>query len=444
MSGITVGSIAELLAAIGAVVGLFLIAFQIRSEREQSARQADVESLLKLSDEFKALWNERWTEHVQVFRTASRPMLKRDITEVRYMLNWVNWIGTMNRVGVIPDHSAMLDPAAIGPAMSEILRLGRPMIQEDVWRYGPSYWSDLLPIARSIHAGAAGSPSMDCEWLLRMLQPGSDLNTRVGRERIAPASSEGTASGEEYPKSVIDELRPRFDHAETQLHAGGWRSTDWILRTLEIGPGDTVLDLCCGEGASLAWIAQVTGARCVGLDKNRGAIARASRDAQRLGVGALCRFEECDVLEEPFDLEDGSVTHIIGQDPDALANARSDHTFAELFRVLRPGGVFFFHHWVPQRGVPEEVQARFDEANVESGYPSHVGVNAERYIGQLERAGFTAINEYDLSDLYTETHRATVDKLKREVLGRSVWTETWLELGRMHPLGVGIACRAPA
>jgi ubiquinone/menaquinone biosynthesis C-methylase UbiE len=101
-------------------------------------------------------------------------------------------------------------------------------------------------------------------------------------------------------------------------------------------PGQTALDIGCGTGRETVFLAKL-GYRAIGVDMTKTALEKARRRAEQAGVDV--DFREGNVLEMP--VADASVDfandcgcfHVIPeQDREKYA--------AELYRVLKPGGVF--------------------------------------------------------------------------------------------------------
>ena len=112
-----------------------------------------------------------------------------------------------------------------------------------------------------------------------------------------------------------------------------------LFRSLQLGPGDTVLDLGCGSGRTLVWNAD-TGASLTGVDISpffsREALERAELvlgDVRRLPIAdaAFTKAWSLDVFE-----------HV---SLDALREV-----LGELHRVLAPGGVVFVYTHVRKNG----------------------------------------------------------------------------------------------
>lgn len=118
------------------------------------------------------------------------------------------------------------------------------------------------------------------------------------------------------------------------FHPGGPRLTRRLLRALEAGPADTVLDVACGAGGSAVLAAGEAGCRVVGVDIAIGALAAAASRAHPLELAAQPRFVGADA--ERLPLRDASVDGALCECalclfPDKGRAAR------EIARVLRPG-----------------------------------------------------------------------------------------------------------
>jgi demethylmenaquinone methyltransferase/2-methoxy-6-polyprenyl-1,4-benzoquinol methylase len=139
---------------------------------------------------------------------------------------------------------------------------------------------------------------------------------------------------------MFDAIAPRYDLLNHLLSGGldlRWRAK--AVRALALRGGETVLDVCTGT-ADLA-IASATAspgaASVVGLDF-AGQMLRLGREklAQR-GLGARIRLVQGDATRVPLAAEsvDGATVAF------GIRNVeRPEAAFAEVFRVLRPGGRF--------------------------------------------------------------------------------------------------------
>lgn len=136
--------------------------------------------------------------------------------------------------------------------------------------------------------------------------------------------------GDEKVRAVdrmFDTIAPRYDLLNRLLTFGmdvGWRRK--TVRSLDLPPGSTVLDLACGTGDLCRELA-AAGYRPVGVDRSGGMLASA-----RAGGAPLVRG---DGLRLPIAV--GAVAGIVCGF--ALRNFLAlEPFFAECARVLRPGG----------------------------------------------------------------------------------------------------------
>jgi SAM-dependent methyltransferase len=158
-----------------------------------------------------------------------------------------------------------------------------------------------------------------------------------------------------------------------------------------ITTGMRVLDLGAGLGGPARHIARITGARITGVDLT----PRRVRLAARRGTGDAVppQFLAADAMVLPF--ADGAfdavysfemVQHI----PDKAA------LYAEVARVLRPGGVCAGTDWYHADALDEASLGRFIEPICRlTGMPSLISVAGLR--GLLADAGFRAIEAGDLA-----------------------------------------------
>ncbi|MFC7916690.1 methyltransferase domain-containing protein [Streptomyces sp. NPDC057386] len=140
-----------------------------------------------------------------------------------------------------------------------------------------------------------------------------------------------------------DLLAPKFDHTP-------FRTPDSVLDAVaaalkETGPYDDGLDLCCGTGAGLETLARVCRDSVTGVDFSAGmlSVARTRTPA----AGPRVAWVRADARALPFTaafdlvVSFGAFGHFLPHELPGL--------FAQVHRVLRPGGRFAFPVLAPPR-----------------------------------------------------------------------------------------------
>jgi demethylmenaquinone methyltransferase / 2-methoxy-6-polyprenyl-1,4-benzoquinol methylase len=227
---------------------------------------------------------------------------------------------------------------------------------------------------------------------------------------------EGALGRDKQPARIagmFDAIAPRYDLLNRLLSCGfdvRWRAK--AVRALALGGGETVLDLCTGT-ADLA-IASATAspgaAAVIGIDF-AGQMLRFGRQklAQR-GLASRVRLVQGDAMRIPLaDASVDAVTVAFG-----IRNVERPGTaFADVFRVLRPGGRFaFLEFGVPRiPGMRQAYLAYFRHVlprigSVVSGHasaytylPASVGAFPEpgQVIASLAATGFSQVRADSLS-----------------------------------------------
>ena len=169
------------------------------------------------------------------------------------------------------------------------------------------------------------------------------------------------------------------------------------IRTLahqaRVGPGVSVLDLCCGVAGPGRMITAESGCHYLGVDYSASALATARERAGNLP----CRFEQAHIPPLPegrFEVVLLLEAMLAFPDQEALAG--------EVARVLEPGGRFAF---TVEGGRPLTEQERTQMPGADTIWL----IDLTELTGVLREAGLTVIWRQE----YSSSHHATATALLR-------------------------------
>lgn len=237
-------------------------------------------------------------------------------------------------------------------------------------------------------------------------------------------------------------LKRDWPEPPEQLHSGGWEITkdmaSYVEKELQKS-NPKAFDLCCGEGATANYLAKERGWDVTGLDVNPYAIERArTRATQDVGSQPLpgrrkgsLDFIVCSAYNMDA-VPDATFDVVYGQDPDALDSPERLRVFKHVFRILKPGGMFtFHHHWIPGfNWSAEDLESYWSREKT-------LALSADLYVFGLEEAGFEVRVKDDITFLASSHLRACFarnqQRIKKE--GPEV-ADKWLER-TIHDLDQG-------
>ncbi len=152
-----------------------------------------------------------------------------------------------------------------------------------------------------------------------------------------------------------------------------------------LAPGQTVLDLGSGAGNDAFVARAIVGetGRVIGLDMTEAMIAKARANAEKRGFSNVeFRLGEIEAMPVDADTVDVVVSNcVLNLVPDKR------QAFAEVFRVLKPGGHFSISDIVSEGDVPADIRASL------AAYAACVGgaVDKADYLGLIAATGFTNV-----------------------------------------------------
>jgi len=202
-----------------------------------------------------------------------------------------------------------------------------------------------------------------------------------------------------------------------------------------IGPGTTVLDLCCGVAGPGRFIARELDCDYLGVDASTSAVAIASERAD----GLPCSFETAHVPPLPagsFDVVLLLETMLAFEDKETLARA--------IAAALRPGGRFAF---TLEEGQPLTSAERAAMPAADTVWP----IRLDAMAATLERAGLAITWQEDHTAAHLATARALTDAFAADgehiatqigqtavndlLAAHRVWID-WLDSGRIRKLAL--------
>src|SRR5262245_60260021 len=160
------------------------------------------------------------------------------------------------------------------------------------------------------------------------------------RETKAPVSA-AAADPAEYDDTAIRFLEALW--GEGYLSPGGPNEVDRVVAGLDL-EGRRILDIGCGSGGIALHLIERHGAGHVtGFDVEAPVIAAARDRTERKGLAAKAEF----VHGAPGPLPFADARFDVAFSKDALLHVPDkDVLFAEIFRVLKPGGAFAASNWM--------------------------------------------------------------------------------------------------
>lgn len=154
---------------------------------------------------------------------------------------------------------------------------------------------------------------------------------------------------------------------------------EWGFSFINISKNDTVLDCGCGGGANVKRLLAVCD-KVYGIDYSEVSVAK-SRAVNAEAINSnRCEIHQCDVRSLPFD---NDCFNIVTAFETVYFWQDIDKAFAEIYRVLRGGGVFAITN---ESTGTDETSVKFSK--IIDGMNLYTGEDLKLL---LEKAGFTDI-----------------------------------------------------
>jgi len=190
------------------------------------------------------------------------------------------------------------------------------------------------------------------------------------------------------------------DEADEDYRRAAERTSDILAAEAEISQSSRVLDVGCGCGNFLIYLAKRFGCSGEGLDlsKERIAFAQGKLTEENRRSPLSITFRHGSATRMPY--EAGSFSHVVSQDALFLVPDKP-RSHAEIHRVLSPGGIFAFSDFLqPKKEISERARVHvYDRVKWASGY------SLAEYQAALEKAGFEVTVARSLDSHIRQTYR---------------------------------------
>ncbi len=187
------------------------------------------------------------------------------------------------------------------------------------------------------------------------------------------------------------------------LHPGGVGTTRMLISWLALDPGDLVLEIGCGTGATAALAARQTGVNVCAVDQSLAMLRSAHSRLVREGLQQQVQLAQVDA-NRPLPFPDAAFGAVYAESVVALLDV--ERVCRECARILRPGGRVAFTERIWKSDVPASMAS---EVNAISrrvfGIPAATDEPLDRlgWIALLERAGFSQVRAIHVDSLLTGT-----------------------------------------
>jgi cyclopropane-fatty-acyl-phospholipid synthase len=201
-----------------------------------------------------------------------------------------------------------------------------------------------------------------------------------------------------------------------------------VSRKLDLGAGETMLDIGCGWGSLTIWAAQHYGVRAHGVTLSRAQADYATERIRREGLQDRCRVEYLDYRDLPPDVvydkiaAVGVIEHVgIPNYPPFFSGVRAR---------LKDGGFYLNHGIVHDFHWKRTSQTEFLYRHV---FPNGDLAGLSETLTEMERAGWEIMDVEGLRLHYARTCRHWVERLlAREDEARALASERTFRTWRLY------------
>ncbi|KAI9673242.1 MAG: Delta(24)-sterol C-methyltransferase [Trizodia sp. TS-e1964] len=173
------------------------------------------------------------------------------------------------------------------------------------------------------------------------------------------------------------------------------RHEHYLAHMMSLRDGMKVLDVGCGVGGPAREIIKFSGVNVVGLNNNDYQIERATKYAAAEGLSPKLKFVKGDFMQMSFADSTFDAVYAI----EATVHAPSlEGVYSEIFRVLKPGGVFGVYEWLMTENYDNNNKHHREiRLGIEQGNGISNMVKISEGIAAIKAAGFELELHEDLA-----------------------------------------------
>lgn len=169
----------------------------------------------------------------------------------------------------------------------------------------------------------------------------------------------------------------------------------WLANRAGFNSNMKIIDIGCGVGGPLRTIAKFTGAKMTGLNNNAYQISRGERMIKAAGLAEKANFVKGDFMHIPLESETYDGAYAIEATchaPDRVG------VFTEIFRLLKPGGVFVTYEWcLTDKYDPNNPAHVSQKLGIEKGNGLPDLELISTVVDALKKAGFEVEEYFDVA-----------------------------------------------
>jgi hypothetical protein len=146
--------VVSILANVAQALAVIVAVWSLSSSRKEAKASRDLDVALNLSESFRTRWESGWAECLEAVGADHRNGRPGDlppehVKQLRHMLNWVDWLGTMLKNHCLANEQVIFDSIQI--PIRRIINAGQPLVEQDVQEFGFDYWASLFVVANRLN-----------------------------------------------------------------------------------------------------------------------------------------------------------------------------------------------------------------------------------------------------------------------------------------------------